>query len=94
MSLRVPVAGPVPGHLAPAQGAQDESGLERGHDRLPSLVLATAILPAAIAGLVQGVTGQHPVANWFDRVEGDLRPFMANLLYFKGVLAALRGPAR
>ena len=24
------------------------------------------------------------------RVEGDLRPFMANLLYFKGVLATLR----
>ncbi len=27
------------------------------------------------------------------RVEGDLHPFMSNLFYFKGVLAAARGPA-
>jgi len=27
------------------------------------------------------------------RVEGDIHPFMANLLYFKGVLAALRKEA-
>jgi hypothetical protein len=27
------------------------------------------------------------------RIEGDLHPFMANLLYFKGVLAAPRGAA-
>ena len=27
------------------------------------------------------------------RVEGDLHPFMANLLYFKDVMAALRPPA-
>ena len=25
------------------------------------------------------------------RIEGDLHPFMANLLYFKGVMASLRG---
>ena len=26
------------------------------------------------------------------RIEGDLHPFMSNLLYFKGVMAALRQP--
>ena len=28
------------------------------------------------------------------RIEGDLHPFMSNLLYFKGVLAANREPAQ
>lgn len=28
------------------------------------------------------------------RVEGELHPFMANLLYFKGVMAALRPPVK
>src|ERR1022692_3113176 len=57
----------------PAEGTQHERGLERGHDRLPSLVLAAAVLPAAFAGLLQGVTGQHPVANWFAGVQRDPR---------------------
>src|SRR6266496_4162426 len=55
----------------PAQRAENDRGVESRHYRLPSLVLCTAVKPAACPGLLQGVTGQHPVANRRPGVEGD-----------------------
>src|SRR5438094_35627 len=55
----------------PAQRAENDRGVESRHYRLPSLVLGTAVKPAARPGLLQGVTGQHAVANRLPGVEGD-----------------------
>src|SRR5215471_7516491 len=54
-----------------AQGAEDDRGVEGRHYRLPSLVLGAAGQAAAGPGLLQGVTGQDPVANRRPGVKSD-----------------------
>src|ERR1035437_10925798 len=55
--------------MSRAEGAQHDRRVERRHDRLPSLVLGAAVQPAPLAGLLQRVTGEPPVANRFASVE-------------------------
>src|SRR6202012_6008345 len=81
MSGRGGVRGPVsdtarPGLDRPAvrtgtaEGTQQERGVQRGHDRLPSLVLATVRQPGPGPGVFNGVTSEHSVAHWSTGVQG------------------------
>jgi hypothetical protein len=86
--------GPLPFHLAVERGRV--ASLERG----PVLMRPWRFALRGTAAAWRGVWAPVPAPGDHDllalakrgqlRIEGDLQPFMANLLYFKDLLAAPR----
>jgi hypothetical protein len=74
------------------------AGVRRGPFVMPSWTFALRAPTEAWAAFCQPVPppGSNDLFALLRRrvlkIEGNLHPFMANLLYFKGVLAKLRGP--